>query len=256
MKSRYLGLIAVLPVVVLLASSSSAAPVAAAPNPTTAPTATPTVAPKIAVKAFSKVEAQNAAAVPGETKNLQATLTIGSAPAVGKAVAFRIEGKNGTTVPNGGIDCGTATTDENGKAKLQFSFPELAQGAYALKARFAGDDKAASSGDDANLGMIKGITNIDLGDLIWGTYKNETGPKSGTLMIKLVRKADGKALNKSLKVTVNGSSWNIGGSSSTSSGINMIPLPNAATWNVKVQFDGDDANQAASGERNYTRPAS
>ena len=250
MKSRHVGLLAVLPVVVLLASPSSAAPVSAAPAPT------PTVAPKIAVKTISKVEAQNSAAVPGETKSLNATLTIAGAPAAGKAVSFRIEGKNGTTVPNGGIECGTATTDENGKAKLQYTFPELAQGAYALKVRFAGDDKATSSSDDANLGMIKGITTVELGDLIWGTYKNESGPKSGTLMIKLVRKADGKALNKSLKVTVNGNSWNIGGSSSTPSGINMIPLPNAATWNVKVQYDGDDANQAASGERNYTRPAS
>lgn len=249
MKSRSLALVAVLPAVFLLAPPSSAAPSAA-------PTAAPTVGPRLAVKAISKVEAQSSAAVPGETKHLQAKLTIGGAAAAGKAVAFRIEGKNGTTVPNGGIECGTATTDANGLAKLPFKFPELPQGAYALKARFAGDDGATSSGDEANLGMIKGITNFELGDLIWGTYKNEPGPKSGSLIIKLVRKADGKALNKSFKVTVNGNSWNVGGSSSTSSGIIMIPLPNAATWNVKVQYDGDDANQATSGERSYTRPAS
>lgn len=250
MKSRFLVLAAVVPFSVLLAGTTGAAPVSATP------TVSPTALPRPAVKPASKVEAVNVAAVPGETKTLQATLSIGGAPAANKSVSFRIEGKDGTQVPGGGIECGSAVTDANGKAKLSFAMPELAQGAYKLKARFAGDDGALASTDDANLGMFKGITNFELGDLIWGTYKNEPGPKTGSIIIKLVRKADGKALNKPFKITVNGQTWSVGGSSSTSSGVFMIPLTQAgSSWNVKVQFDGDDANLAMSGERTYQRPA-
>lgn len=252
MKFRALALVAVLPALLLATPATEAAPV------TAVPTAAPTVvrAPA-AMKPISKLEVKNAAAVPGEKRTLEATLTAGANPLAGKVVTFRIEGKDGTTVPGGGIDCGSDTTDATGKAKLQFTLPELAQGAYRLKARFAGDDAATASSDEGNLGMIKGITRFEMSDLIWGTYKNEPGPKSGSLIIKLIRQADGTALSKSFKITVNGQTWQVGGSSV--GGVVAIPLtqPTQAgnTWNVKVQFEGDPANQASAAERTYTKPA-
>jgi len=251
-KLRTLAAAAVLPALLLATPSTEAAPVTAAPTGTV-------VRAPLPVKALSKIEVKNAAAVPGEKRTLEATLTAGGNPLAGKAVSFRIEGKDGTVVPGGGIDCGSDTTDASGKAKLVFTLPELAQGAYRLKARFAGDDGATASADEGNLGMIKGITKFEMSDLIWGTYKNEPGPKSGSLIIKLIRQADGTALNKAFKITVNGQSWQIGGSSSTSSGVFAVPLTQATqagnTWNVKVQFDGDAANQATGAERTYTKPA-
>src|SRR5690606_14558201 len=66
---------------------------------------------------FGKLAVTNAAAVPGETRTFEARFTLGSGdtPIAGKSIAFRIEGKNGTSVPGGAIQVGAATTDATGK---------------------------------------------------------------------------------------------------------------------------------------------
>ncbi len=234
---------------VLLASAAAAAPTA---GPAVTPTLKERELPKI--KTPTKLEVKNAAAVPGEKRTLVATLTSGTNPLAGKSVSFRVEGKDGTTVPGGAIDVGSDVTDAQGTAKVTFNVPELAQGAYKLVASHAGDAQTMGSTDTGNFGVIKGITKIELGDLIWGTYKNEPGPKTGSVIVKLVRQSDGATLAKPVVMTVNGQTWTVGGPNST---VIMIPLPtNASTWNVKAQFEGDAANQASSSQRTYTKPNS
>lgn len=241
-----------LPTLALAATLLATSTASAAPGVSATPAPTAAAKPRVTARQVTKLEAKNAAAVPGETRTLEATLTTAGKPVAGKTVRFRIEGKDGTSVPGGAIEAGSAVTGEDGKAKLAFAVPELAQGAYRLKAIFAGDTQAMSSNDDANFGLIKGITKLELGDLIWGTYKNEPGSPTGTVMVRLSRASDGKALAKPVSVTVNGKTWTIGGPGSL---IMMLPLPtNATSWTVKAQFEGDDANQASSAERSYSKP--
>lgn len=218
-------------------------------------TAGPTPVVKAPPKALriGTLKVNSTAAVPGETRVLEALFTSGAAdtPLAGKSVAFRIEGKNGTSVPGGAVAAGTAVTDASGKAKLSFAIPELAQGAYRLIARFAGDDDTASSTGEANLGMVKGLTKLELSDLSWGTYKGESSAPFGTVFVTVRRVSDGSALAKKVRMTVNGKVWEIGGSSTQMS----IPLTAPpSTWNVKAQFMGDDANQPVEASRTYTKP--
>ena len=247
MKLHGLALALVVPAMMLLSPNGHAAPAIGTAPPT--PTARPT--PK--VLRFGKLSLKNAAAVPGEKRTFEARFTLGSGdtPLVGKSIAFRIEGKDGTNVPGGAIEAGSATTDATGTARLPFDLPELAQGAYRLTARFSADDDTAAATAESNLGMIKGITKIELSDLSWGNYKNETGAPFGTIFITLRRASDGKALAKKITMTVNGRTWEIGGSSPTMS-IPVTAPP--STWNVKAQFMGDDANQAVEVQRTYTKP--
>lgn len=76
------------------------------------------------------LKVNSTAAVPGETRVLEALFTSGAAdtPLAGKSVAFRIEGKNGTSVPGGAVAAGTAVTDAAGKAKLSFTIPSSPRG--------------------------------------------------------------------------------------------------------------------------------
>jgi hypothetical protein len=203
------------------------------------------------LKIVTSLSEQNVAGVPGETKVLEATLLgANNAAVAGKSVVFRIYGKNGTSVPNGHIVAGTGVTDGAGHAKLSYALPELAQGNYELKASFAGDEAFASSSVDANLLMVKGITKVELGDLIWGTYKNEPGAPYGVVGFSLKRTSDGKALSKPLTITVNGNTWTISGDV-----YHQIALPtNTTTWTVKVQYEGDGVYAATASTRTYHKP--
>ncbi len=236
---------------ILVASSSSAAP----STPGTAPTPSITARPVLKLKVVSKLTAKNVASLPGETKSFEATLTDAKgAPLANESVKFEIRGKSGTSVPGGVLAVGADKTDATGKASVSFKLPELAQGAYAITASFAGSESAVASKDDSNLAMFKTITKIELGDLIWGTYKNEPGPPYGVVGIKLVRTSDGTALSKNLQITVNGHSWTLYGSSSY--GYFQVPLPTSdSTWNVSVQFEGDAANAPTAAQRTYKKPS-
>jgi len=245
------AIVAVLPIF-LLAPASHAAP------PTVQPTVSPTAArPMPKVKVLTALTMKNVGTVPGEKRTYEAVLTTktGANPLAGKKVTFRIEGKNGTTVPNNAIVMGDDTTDTAGKAKVEFSLPELAQGNYALKASYAGDDDTVGSNVESILLVVKAITKIELSNLIWGTYKNEPGAPYGTIGIKLVRQSDNQTLAKALRITVNGNSWTLNASGAGSGYHQVVLQPmNAASWNVKVQFEGDDYAIATGAERTYTKP--
>jgi hypothetical protein len=98
--------------------------------------------------------------------------------------------------------------------------------------------------------VFKVVTTIELGDLIWGTYKNEPGAPYGTVGVSLMRTSDGTGMTKPLTITVNGHTWQL-----PSSVYHQVPLPtDATTWTVKVQYAGDTSSLASSAERTYTKP--
>lgn len=251
MKAKNLAaIVAVLPILALV-SSSSAAPVAAQPK--AAPTVAPTARPAPKVKALSELTMKNVGTVPGEKRTYEAVLKAkpSDAPLANKKVKFRITPKNGSVVPNGSITMGEDTTDAQGRARLEFSMPELGQGNYTLEASFAGDDETTSDKVEANLLVVKATTKIELSNLMWGTYKNEPGAPYGTIGISLVRTSDNQSLSKPLKISVNGKTWTLQGSAYHQ--VVLQPM-NANSWNVKVWFEGDDYAISSFGERGYQKP--
>jgi len=228
----------------LAAAPGSASPTA--PGPTLQPQQPPQV------KGISVLTAKNVAAVPGENKSIEAHLAIKAAePSLaGKTILFKIHPKDNPSIPASPITLGAAVTDANGVAKLTAAMPELAQGNYTIKASFAGDQHTVGSHDDANLFMVKGITAVDMGSLIWGTYKDEPGAPYGSIGFSLRRTVDSKSLARPVTITVNGHSWQL-----APNVYHQIALPtDTTTWKVKVQFDGDGVYQPTSIEKTFHKP--
>lgn len=251
--SRLAAVLAALPAVFLV-SATGAAPPARTAQPAPAPTAAPVVRPQMKLKVMTELTMKNVGTVPGEKRTYEAVLKTknGGAPVAKKKVSFRIEGKNGTTVPNGAIAMGSDETDAQGRARLEFSTPDLAQGNYTLKAVFSGDDATLGDTVVANLLVVKAIAKFQLSNLMWGTYKNEPGPPYGTISIQLVRDSDKRSLAKPVTITVNGKTWNLPASQSYHQVV-LQPM-SANSWNVKVQFEGDAYTIATGAERTYTKP--
>jgi len=243
-----LGLVATLTTVSLLTPFGASA---AAPQmqPVDRPQAKP-VKP-IEIKKVAKLDAKNAAAVPGETRKLEATLTAGQSPIAGKTVQFKLQGKNDG--PSVNINIGSAVTNAQGKATIDWKVPELAQAAYALKASFAGDDDTGAASDEASFAAVKGITKFDV-DYSYGALDAHGGPHFGTLLVALRRKSDDKALTKTFKVTINeGQSTEAIKDYTTTNGFVTVLLPTQTnTWKVKIQFFGDAANQATQHDKTYS----
>lgn len=206
-----------------------------------------------AVRVAAKLEAKNAAAVPGETRNVEATLTQGANGVAGKTVTFKLEGKNGSVA---NINIGSGVTNAQGKATVAWKVPELPQAAYALKASFAGDDGINAASDEANFGMIKGITKFDV-SYSYGALDAHGGGNFPTLLIQLRRQSDNDALeNKTVKLIVNEGqpSQMIQTYSTGNYGQATALLPSSVTsWKVKLQFMGDGANQSTAFEKTYSR---
>lgn len=204
----------------------------------------------VVIKKITKLEAKNTAAVPGETRNVQATLKAGQNPLAGKTVHFRFTGKGDG--PSASFDIGSAVTNAQGKATVAWKVPELAQAAYRLEATFAGDDDTRAASDEANFGIIKGITEFDV-DYSYGALDSHGGPHFGTLLIALRRQSDNAALTKTFKVTINeGQSTQAIKDYTTTNGFVTVLLPDQTnTWKVKIQFFGDAANQATQHDKTY-----
>ncbi len=193
---------------------------------------------------------KNAATTPGEKKTYEAVLratTRSDTPVPNKKVTFRIEGKNGTTVPNGGIVIGEGTTDAEGRATVTFATPDLAQGAYALEASFAGDHQMLGDDTEANLFVAKAVVKFDLSD----ANAFETGSSTLYISAALVRDSDKKAIAKPVTLTVNGKPQKLSNNGSWQ--LVLQPI-DASSWKMKFQFDGDDSTLATTAERTYTRP--
>lgn len=226
---------------------------ASAAAPQVAPTNLPEVQPTkpVAIKRIAKLEAKNGAAVPGERRNVEATLTAGQSPLAGKTVRFKVRGKEGG--PNISIVLGTAVTNAQGKATLEWEVPELAQAGYTLAATFAGDDDTRAASDEANFAIFKAMTTFDVA-YNYGALDAHGGPHFGTLLIALRRDSDDEALTKTFKVTINeGLPTQAIKDYTTTNGFVTVLLPSDTnTWKVKLQFFGDAANQATQHDKTYS----
>ncbi|MCB9544310.1 MAG: Ig-like domain repeat protein [Myxococcales bacterium] len=201
-----------------------------------------------AARVAVRLTAKNAAAVPGETRTLEATLVTSATgrPVAGKPVSFKLK------VGNQILALGTGTTNAQGKATVSWKATEINQGAYTLTARFAGDAQTTAAADDANFAMIKGITNLSLGNLIWGPLDAHGGGDFGVVFVELRRQADGQRLAKPITMTVNGQTWQVNHGSNPSTTVSIVLPSNTNRWTVKAQYFGDGANQASSVERTYS----
>lgn len=206
------------------------------------------------IKRVTKLTTQQAAAVPGETRNVRAVLTTGTTPVAGKTVAFKFEGRtpNGHTIIH---VIGQDATNQNGEATIPWKVPEIPQGTYVLKASFAGDDDSGATSDEASFTVVKGITKLELGDVTYSTLDSHGGPKFHTVIVRLRRQADNETLNKTVKVRINDGPEqvvNLGLYGAAMASLVLQP-PSASQWTLKAQFEGDDANQATGAQRTYNR---
>lgn len=226
-------------------SSFAVEPVCAAAD--TPPTV---VSPTLSkTKIATTLTLKNGATTPGEKKTYEATLVnkANNVAVANKKVTFRLEGKNGTVVPNGAGAVGDATTDAEGKAHVTFRTPDLPQGAYALKASFAGDLEAIGDDAEANLFVAKATTHIELSE----AKPFEAGSSILYVSVSLMRESDQWGLKQEITLSVNGKPQKLSGHGSYQ--IILMPLE-AASWTLKVDFAGDNTAFAASGQRTYTKP--
>ncbi len=182
------------------------------------------------------VDVPNVAAVPGEKKTFTATLK--GVPPQGKTVLIRI-------APAGLQK--SVPVDAQGKATAQFVLPDIAQGSYPIEGIWQGDAEHKGTVGSGKLTMIKAPTKIDM-DFVYGTYKNEPG-KYASFSAKVVRVHDGRILKKPITLTVNGATRVV-----PADEYHNTALPDATTWVVKVQFEGDAAYAASAGEHTYHKP--
>lgn len=182
-----------------------------------------------------KLEVANVAAVPGEKKTFAATLTGLSRPET-QAVTVQIAAA--------GLQK-SVQLDAQGKATFSLVLPEIAQGSYPIEATWdSGWEVVKASG---KLTMIKAPTKVDM-DFVYGSYKNEPG-KLASFSAKVVRTHDNQVLTKPITLTVNGSSRTM-----PASAYHNTALPDAPSWVVKVQFEGDGAYAASVAEKTFVKP--
>jgi hypothetical protein len=189
----------------------------------------------------------NVAGVPGEKVLLKAVLredSPGNPPLVGKTPSFKVSG-NGMAP----VDPKASETDAQGQTTASLKIPDVAQGSYDVQAAWKGDAEHKPAVGSGKLTVIKAPTKIDM-DFVYGTYKNEPG-KYASFSAKVVRAHDGQILKKPITLTVNGSTRVM-----PASEYHNTALPDANTWVVKVQFEGDAAYAASAAEKTYHKPKS
>jgi hypothetical protein len=221
---------------------SEAAPVGSAsaqkkPLPQKPPPIQKAAPPKTTMKRLVKMTTQNVLATVGETRGLQATLTLGESSngLLGKPVTFKLS-KEGAPV----LTLGTATTNGNGKATLPWKFPEVAQAQYTLTAEYAGDEENRAATDDAPCYIAKANTVFDA-TYNYGALDSHGGPKFGTVSIFLRRKSDNETIAKPIQVSVDGTRTEYMARTGTPI---VITLPDEKDVYVKMEFAGDASNHA------------
>ncbi len=190
-------------------------------------------APK--TRRFVKMTTKNVLATVGETRVLEATLTLGSSDQglAGKPVSFKLS-KDGAPV----LAIGNGTTNAQGKATLSWKFPEYAQAEYTLTAAYAGDDENGAASDDAPCQIAKANTEFDA-TYHYGALDAHGGPKFGTVSIYLRRQSDHEAIAKPIRVSVDGVRRDL--VARTGSPV-VITLTTKKDIYVKMEFDGDASN--------------
>jgi hypothetical protein len=186
-------------------------------------------------KRFVTMKTKNVLATVGETRTLEARLTLGGGDngLAGKPVTFKLS-KDGAPI----LTIGNGTTDAQGRATISWKFPEYAQAQYRLSAAYAGDDEHRPAIDDAPCYIAKTNTEFDA-TYNYGALDSHGGPKFGTVSIFLRRKSDREAIAKPIYVSVDGT--RSAHTARTGSPI-VITLPDKKDVYVKMEFTGDASN--------------
>lgn len=251
----------------LLAPTGDAAPSMGTAAPVPVPKPKIGTSPTPSLKQAAKLTVVNAAAVPGETRTLEARMTFGSdTPVVGKRVEFQITKRSDappsiTSYPEiqasrgGMILAGSGTTDATGKVRVAFKMPVLPQGSYRLRAVFDGDAEVGATSGEGNLGAVKGITKLDLSDVVWG-------PNGGRVTFTLRRTSDNALIvmgvaspstAPSITVKENDSAPVPQGTHDGTLTWNLR-AKSAKSWTVKGLYFGDAAYQGVEVQRTYPKP--
>ncbi|RYG22560.1 hypothetical protein EON82_16725, partial [bacterium] len=170
----------------------------------------------------------------GETAHLNATLTTAQGPLSGRNVSFKVAG----------AVAGTATTNEQGIAALDFKIEEGPAGGRPVEASFAGEDAYAPASDSATLEVLKFPTGIAVSSL----EAKVKAPVS--LRAALSRTTDGDRLSgKSLVFLVDG--IEVGTATTGADGSAEIPFDtsglSSGSHEVLVRFAEDDSYLASEG---------
>lgn len=184
---------------------------------------------------------QGASGEAGRGAAVTPQLSVNGSPLAGKPIVLAVKGKNGTsTVPNGRIEVGRATTDASGAAVIKFKIPELVANTYDFEATFAGDDSTMPVTAQSVLTVVKSMTKI-VADLEWPSHGSHYGSHGHaitmqpTLTIGLQRVHDGARLARPLKVSVNGRAYAL-----ANEAVYRIDLPsNETVWTVHAVYAGD-----------------
>lgn len=240
MKIRALAALLVAAGVFRFAHAADPPPAASSQAPTTA------LAGRAALKVVrsATLTVPNVAGVPGEKKTLSAVLkedSPGDPPLAGKVVSIRVQGTS--------LDSKPGESNAQGKATVDITIPDLAQGSYDIVAAWKGDAEHKPVTGAGKLTVIKAPTKVEM-DFTFSTYKNEPGPPSGGVTATVRRTHDNALLKKAVRVTVNGNSWTL-----SPQEFHSFPLPSSVgTWVVKVQFEGDAAYAASALEKTFHKP--
>jgi hypothetical protein len=180
---------------------------------------------------------KNVFATVGETRLLEARLTIGGGDRglPGRPVSFTLS-KQGAPL----LTIGTATTNAVGTATLSWRLPEYAQAQYTLTAAYAGDEQNRATSGEAPCIIAKANTAFDA-TYNYGALDAHGGPKFGTVSIFLRRKSDREAIAKPIYVSVDGTRTEY--LTRTGSPI-VIILPDEKDVYVKMEFTGDESNHS------------
>ena len=178
----------------------------------------------------------------GDTVPLKGTLKSKAEgkPISGKTLSFKVAGK----------DVGTATTDAQGEARLDYKVPnDPPPGATPMQVRFPGDEEWGPSHVDANFGVFKASTKLTFGTPPSHINEGETAQLSG----KLVRITDQAGIHgRELSITVNGKS--AGKVATTNGSFNFsypVPKPFPSKAKVHAQFEGDVLYAATAGQTEF-----
>ncbi len=244
MKLRSLTLLAV----ALAAQTVHAAPTSPAPVPIRPGGVTK---PGIHVKRAATLTVDNVSGMPGEVKHFKVSLRFNGAPAVGKTVVIHVEGKDDASheslKPGQRMEIGSATIGADGAGAHVFQLAAIAQGNYAIKASFAGDDDTLPAEGAGNLLVVKAPTKMEMA-FNYGSYKNEPG-KFASLAINVKRSTDGAVVGVPIQLTVNGESRTL-----PAADFQNVPLTGAGPWSVTAQFAGTSAYAATSASGTYKKP--
>lgn len=182
----------------------------------------------------------NFAMVPGETRQVHATMTSAGKAVPNERIDFFVSGKA----------IGHATTDGSGKAGFDFKLPNTAQGSYEMLAKFGGDTSYRAGEAKSKLAVFLAMTETKIE---FTTVANEGGhaPALPIFILHVTRKSDGAKLDVRLDVKVNGAVFKAPTGENPKTGSPNVFPGSRGPWKVEAQYNGDAYTQASADTKTH-----